>query len=90
MAHTHNGILLGHKKELLGHKKEQNDATCSNMDGPRTVILKKSERDTQTSYDSTYIRKLNCEPKQMNSLKKRNRPTDIENKHGYQSGGRGE
>ena len=32
VAHIHSGILLS-------HKKEQNGAICSNMDGPREILL---------------------------------------------------
>ena len=50
MVYIHNGILL------LSHKKEWNNATCSNMDGPRDYHTKwsKAERKRQISYDITY------------------------------------
>ena len=37
---THNGILLG-------HKKEQNDAICSNMDGPTDCHTEWYKSDTE-------------------------------------------
>ena len=42
---------------LLSHKKEWNNATCSNMDGPRDYHTKwsKSDRERQISYDITYM-----------------------------------
>ena len=44
MVHIYNGILLS-------HKKEQNNAICSDMDGPRDWYTEwsKSERERQTS-----------------------------------------
>ena len=53
MVHIYNGILLS-------HKKEQNNAICSNMDGPRGYHTKwsKSERERQIPYDITYMWKL--------------------------------
>ena len=50
VVHIYNGILLG-------HKKEQNNAICSNMDGPRDCHTKqsKSERERQIPYDMTYM-----------------------------------
>ena len=49
-THTHNGILLS-------HKKEQNNATCSNMHGPRNYHTKcsKSDREKEISYGITYM-----------------------------------
>ena len=44
-THTHNGILLRHKKEW-------NNAICSNMGGPRDYHTK-SEREWQILYDVT-------------------------------------
>ena len=50
MVHTYNGLLLS-------HKKEQNNAICSNMDGPRACHTEWSKSDTerQISYDITYM-----------------------------------
>ena len=41
----------------FSHKKEQNDAICSNMDGPRDDRTKwrKPERERQVSYDTAYM-----------------------------------
>ena len=50
VAHVYNGILLS-------HKKEQNNAICSNTDGPRDYHTK-SDRERQISYDITYMWKL--------------------------------
>ena len=53
MAHIYNGILLS-------HKKEQNNAFCSNMDGPRDSHTEwsESDRERQISYDIAYMWKL--------------------------------
>ena len=50
MVHIYNGILLT-------NKKEQNNAICSNMDGPRDCHTEwsKSQRERQISYDITYM-----------------------------------
>ena len=54
---TYNGILLS-------HEKEQNNAICSNIDGPRdyNTKLSQSDRERQISYDITYMWniKLGC------------------------------
>ena len=51
-TYTYNGILLS-------HKKEQNNAICSNMDGPKDCHTKwsKSDRDRQI-YDVVYTLNL--------------------------------
>ena len=48
VVHIYNGILA--------IRKEQNDAICSDMDGPRDYHTKwsKSDRERQLSYDVTY------------------------------------
>ena len=50
VVYMYNGILLS-------HKKEQNNATCSNMDGPRDDHTKqsKSDKEKQISYDITHM-----------------------------------
>ena len=57
VVHMSNGIFLI-------HKKEQNNAICSNMDGPRDYHAKgsKSEREKQIPYDITYMWNLNYYP----------------------------
>ena len=42
---------------LLSHKKEQNNAICSNMDGPRDCHTEwlKSDREEEISYDILYM-----------------------------------
>ena len=45
LTHTHNGILFG-------HENEQNNAICSNMEGPRDYHTK-SNRERQILYDIT-------------------------------------
>ena len=50
VVHIYNGILLS-------NKKEQSNAICSNMDGPRFVILNEvsqKEKD-KYHYDTTYM-----------------------------------
>ena len=46
MVHIYNGILLSHKKE--------NNAICSNMDGPRDYHTKwsKSDRERQIPHET--------------------------------------
>ena len=46
-----------YKGTLLSHKREQNNATCSSMDGPRDYHTKqsKSERERQMPYGITYV-----------------------------------
>ena len=49
VVHKYSGVLLS-------HKKEQNNAICSNMDWPRDYHTEwsKSDRERQTSYDTTH------------------------------------
>ena len=48
MVHIYNGVLLGCKREW-------NNATYSNMDGPRDChTISKSHTGRQISYDITY------------------------------------
>ena len=72
--YTHNGVLLGHKREW-------NYVICSNMNGPRDYHSKwtKSEREIQIPYDNH----LYVESKiwhKWTYLQNRNRPTDGEKK----------
>ena len=75
MAHTYNGILLS-------HKKEQNNAICSNMDGPgdHTYIHLSEVSQTEDKY---CVISLICgiEKKwyKWPYLQNRNRLTDVEN-----------
>jgi len=48
-------VIHKYNEILLRHKKEQNNAICSNMDGPKDYHTKwiKSERERQIWYDST-------------------------------------
>ena len=50
VVHKYNGVLLD-------HKKEQNNAICSNMDGPRVCYIEwnRSDRKKQITYNITYI-----------------------------------
>ena len=50
VVHIYNGILLS-------HKKEQNNAICSDMDGPTDYHTEwsKSDRERQISYFIAYI-----------------------------------
>ena len=74
MVHIHNGILLS-------HKKEQNNAICSNMDGPRDHHTEWSKSDTerQISYDIAFMWNLKKRYK-WTYLQNTNRVTDVENK----------
>ena len=49
VIYIYNGILFS-------HEKEQNDAICSNMDGPRDCLTEwsKSDSERQKSYDTPY------------------------------------
>ena len=82
----HNGILLS-------HKKERSNAICSNVDGPRDYHTKrsKSDRETQISYDITYM--LNLKKMIQMNLFTNQKQTHRHRKqtYGYQRGkGRGE
>ena len=74
VVHIYNGILLS-------HKKEQNNAICSNMDGPRDCHTEwsKSDRERQISYVIAYTWNLKKGYK-WTYLQNRNRVTDVENK----------
>ena len=50
VVHIYSGILLS-------HNKEQNNAICSDMDGPRDFHTEwsKSDRERQISYDIAYM-----------------------------------
>ena len=48
VVHIYSGIFLSHTQ-----KKEGNNAICSNMD--EIIILSKSDRERQISYDITYM-----------------------------------
>ena len=52
-VYMHNGILLS-------HHKEGNNAICSNIDRPGNYHTKwsKPDRETQISYDISYMQKL--------------------------------
>ena len=47
-VYIYNGILLS-------HRKEQNNAICSNMDGPRDCHIERSKSEIQISYDIAYM-----------------------------------
>ena len=83
VVHIHNGILLS-------QRKEQNNAICSNMDGPRDCHTEwsKSDVERQISYDIAYMWNLKKWYK-WTYLQNRNRPTDIENKLMVTKGERG-
>ena len=57
VVHTYNGIFLS-------HKREQNNAICSNTDGPRDYHTKesKSEKEKQIPYDIIYMWNLKYYP----------------------------
>ena len=71
VEHIYNGILLS-------HKNEQNNAICSNMDGPRDSHAEwsKSDRERQISYDMWNLKKWY----KWTYLQNRNRVTGVENK----------
>ena len=53
VVHIYNGILLS-------HKKEQNNAICSNMDGPRDSPLVILSEVSQTEKDKYHMISLIC------------------------------
>ena len=77
VVHIYNGILLS-------HNKEQNNAICSNVDGPRDCHTEwsKSETERQISYDIAYMWALRKGYK-WTYLQNRSRIKEVENKHGY-------
>ena len=50
-THTHNG-------PLLGHKREWNNAICSKREGPTDCLTKGSKLERQIPYDITYMQNL--------------------------------
>ena len=66
VVHIYHGILLR-------HKKEQNNAICSNMDGPRDYRTKqsKSDRERQIPYDITYVWNLKYDTNELTSKTER-------------------
>ena len=83
MVYIYNGILLS-------HKKEQNNAICSNMDGPRDCHTEwsKSDRERQISYDIIYV--WNLKKKGTSELiYKTERIKDVEKKNLHYQGGWG-
>ena len=74
VVHIYNGISFS-------HKKEQNNAICSNMDGPRDCHTEWSKSDTerQISYDIAYMWNLKKGYK-WTYLQNRSRVTDVENR----------
>ena len=70
-THTHNGILLS-------HKKERNNAICSNMDGPSDYHTRWSKSD-KDKYDITYMWNLECNTNEL-VYKKKNRLRGVEYK----------
>ena len=74
---------------LVSHKKGQNNAACSNMDGPRDYHTKwsKSDRERQISYDSTYMWNLKKKMIKMNLFKKQKQIHKYRKQtYGYQKG----
>ena len=67
---------------LLRHKKEWNNAICCNMDGLREYHTKWSKPDKDKYHTSLICGIIKWY--KWTYLQNRNRPTDIENKHGYQ------
>ena len=70
-VHIYKGILLS-------HKKEQNNAVCSNMDGPRGSKCSKSDTERQISYNGIYT--WNLIKKGTNEYIYKTGLMDIENK----------
>ena len=75
-----------HSGILLGHKKGQNNAICSNMDGPGDCHTEwgKSDREGQLSHDIAYISTLKSGTDEFIlkieiKKKQRNRVINVEN-----------
>ena len=64
----HKNVVHTHNKILLSHLKEQNNAICSDMEGPRDCHTEwsKSDREKQILYDIAYMWHL----QRTNSLEK--------------------
>ena len=75
------GVLM-YNGILLSHKKGQNNAICSNMEGPRDCHTEWSKSDTerQISYDITYMWNLKKKGYKWTYLQNRSRVTDVGNK----------
>ena len=78
---------------LVSHKKGQNNAACSNMDGPRDYHTKWSKPDKDKYHMIYDIHHFYVESKKKwykwTYIQNRNRPTDIENKLMVTKGERG-
>ena len=48
-------VVHVYKERLLNPKKEQNNAICSNMDGPRDCHTERSKSDTTDEHHIAYI-----------------------------------
>ena len=85
VVHIYNGILLS-------HKREQNNAICSNMNGPRNCHTEwnKSDTEREISDDITYMWNF-FKAYKWTYLQNRSRVMDVENKlmvtRGYGGGG---
>ena len=78
-THTHNGILLS-------HKKEQNNAICTNMDGPGDYHTKWSNIE-QHKYMISIICRIEKENIQMNLFKNQKQTHKLKEwTCGYQGG----
>ena len=64
---------------LLSHKKEQNNAICSNMDGPRDSHIEFSQRKTNIVWYHLYVESKIWYT--WTYLQNINRFTDTENQH---------
>ena len=71
-THIYNGILLS-------HKNEQNNAICSNMEGPRDYHTK-SDRERKILYNHSYVKFIFKKGINEIHLQNRNRLTDIKKK----------
>ena len=77
MVHIHNEMLLS-------HKKEQNNATCSNMDGPRDCHTAWSTADTERQIPYNIAHVWDRKRAQANLFTRQSRVSNVESKHGWQ------
>ena len=76
------GVVHVHSALSPNHKEEQNNAVCSNTDGPRDCHRVKYGGQRQISYNIAYVWNIKRKRAQTNLFTKQSRVADVENKHG--------
>ena len=67
----YNGIALSHKNKQTNKTKQQDNAICSNMDGPKDFHNKWSMSDSKKKYNIAYMWNLK-KKEQINHFQSRN------------------